>query len=147
MALVKRNKNLPVFGSLFDELFDNEFLGFPGKMTQAVMPAVNVKETDTAFMLEVAVPGMKKDDFNIELDGNTLTISSESKIEKEETSEDEKYTRKEFSYSSFRRAFTLPEDELDTENISAGYEDGILKVTLPKLEEAKVAKSKRIEIA
>ena len=92
------------------------------------------------FELELAVPGVKKDDFTVEVDNDVLTISSEMKSENEETQDN--YTRKEFSYSSFRRAFTLP-DTVDGSKIDAKYEDGILKLTLPKKQEA-LPKPKRL---
>ena len=92
----------------------------------------------------MAVPGMKKNDFNIDVNGNLLTISSEKEESKDESNQ--QYTRKEYSYSSFTRSFTLPED-VNQEKIDAVYEDGVLKLTLPKKEEAKkLAASKHIAV-
>lgn len=137
MNLVKRNTM--TFPSIIDELLKPDWLGGMQNFNP-IVPAVNIKETDTNFGIELAAPGKKKEDFNIEIDHNVLTISSENKSEKEET--EGKYTRREFSYSSFRRAFTLPET-VNTENINAIYENGVLNVSLPKREEA-LPKPKRV---
>jgi HSP20 family protein len=137
MNLIKRN-TVP-FPSIIDELLKPDWLGGIQNFNTNV-PAVNIKETDTSFGIELAAPGKKKEDFNIEIDHNVLTISSEEKTEKEKT--EGKYTRKEFSYSSFRRAFTLPET-VNTESINATYENGVLYVALPKREEA-LPKPKRL---
>lgn len=126
------------FPFLFDDFFRpwNEWFGnerdFMGRMM--TIPAVNIKETKDDYMVMLAVPGMKKEDFNIDIEGNMLTISceKEEKLEEKETT----FNRKEYSYSSFRRSFTLPEF-VKMENILAKYEDGVLKLTLPKKEEAK----------
>lgn len=98
------------------------------------VPAVNIIENKNDYNVSLAVPGMKKDDFNIDVEGNMLTISSESEENKEE--KDEKYTRKEYNYSSFSQSFTLPE-EVNSEKIEATYEDAVLKLMLPKNEEVK----------
>ena len=143
MTLVKFKDNFPSFldeffgGDIFDSAKRSSFIGNS-------LPAVNVKETDKGFELEVAAPGMKKEDFKIELDNNMLGISSETKAEK--TEDKDKYTRREFSYSSFRRTFTLPKN-VDAEKIMANYEDGVLKIEIPRLAENKNGKSKLIEIS
>jgi len=98
------------------------------------VPAVNITDNKDDFKVSLAVPGMKKDDFNIDVEGNMLTISCEKEDKKEE--KDARYTRKEYNYSSFSRSFTLP-DEVNREKIDASYDDGVLKLTLPKKEEAK----------
>lgn len=133
-ALTRTTGMLP---SVFDdfmkpwnEWFDNG--GLFGKML--TVPAVNITENKDQFELSVAVPGMKKDDFAIDIDGNLLTISAEKEDRKEE--KDEKMTRQEYNYSSFSRTFTLPED-VKKEAIEARYEEGVLKMLLPKREEAK----------
>ncbi|MBU1368164.1 MAG: Hsp20/alpha crystallin family protein [Bacteroidetes bacterium] len=108
------------------------------------MPAVNISENEDSFMLEMAAPGMQKSDFKINLDNNVLTLSSEKQDEKEENNEN--FSRKEFNYSSFSRSFTLPKS-IDFDKIKADYKDGILKVSLPKREDAKVALNRQIEIA
>jgi len=140
MNLIKRS---PVpFPSIIDELLKPDWLGGMQSFNNNI-PAVNIKETDTNFGIELAAPGKAKEDFNIEIDHNVLTISSEEKSEKEETQG--KYTRKEFNYSSFRRAFTLPET-VNTDSINAIYENGVLHVSLPKKEEALPKPKRLIEI-
>ena len=148
----QRNRNLssrslPTLSSWMDDVlnrsFGTEFMSnFNSGMT---LPAVNVLDMDDKFLVEMAVPGFKKSDFDINLDNKLLTISGENRTENEET-EDDSYTRREFGYSSFQRTFTLPEI-IDSEKIVAKYEDGILKVALPKLEEAKKKPAKSIEIS
>lgn len=140
MNLIKRN-TVP-FPSIIDELLKPDWLGGMQNFN-ANVPAVNIKETDTSFGIELAAPGKTKEDFNIEIDHNVLTISSEEKSEKEATQG--KYTRKEFNYSSFRRAFTLPET-VNTDSINATYENGVLHVALPKNEEALPKPKRLIEI-
>ena len=140
MNLIKRN-TVP-FPSIIDELLKPDWLGGMQPFNASI-PAVNIKETDTSFGIELAAPGKTKDDFNIEIDHNVLTISSETKSENEETQG--KYTRKEFNYSSFRRAFTLPET-VNAETINATYENGVLNVALPKKEEALPKPKRLIEI-
>ena len=141
MSLVKRN-NL-FFPSLMNDVFRPDWFGGMENMNSN-LPAVNIKENEKDFELQLAIPGFKKDDFNVEVDKNILTISSEVKSDNE-TKEDN-YTRREFSYTSFRRAFTLPET-IDEDKINANYEDGILKLTLPKKEEALPKPKRMIEIA
>ncbi|HPE33950.1 MAG TPA: Hsp20/alpha crystallin family protein [Bacteroidales bacterium] len=144
MALAKfRNKDM--FPSIFREFFDRDFfdtanMGF----NDSTMPAVNIKETKDDFLVEVAAPGLKKEDFKIELDNNLLIISSEKEDRKEESKEGE-YTRQEFSYQSFKRTFTLP-STIEEKDIKAKYKDGILNITLPKKEEAKEKPKKMISI-
>jgi len=134
MNLVKRNSstNSNLFPSLIEELFRPDWMGGAQNMNITV-PPVNIRETDTSFEVELSAPGKRKEDFNIEIDNDLLTISSE--FQKENTTEDGKFTRREFSCSSFRRSFTLPETVKEDE-INASYEHGILKINLPKREEA-----------
>jgi HSP20 family protein len=106
-------------------------------------PAVNIRENERDFELEIAVPGKKKEDFNIEVDNNVLTVSLEDK--KEDEVKEDNYTRREFSFSSFKRAFTLPET-VNEEKINASYTGGILRFTLPKKEEALPKPKRLIEI-
>jgi HSP20 family protein len=108
------------------------------------LPKVNIKETKDDYFVEMAVPGMKKDDFNIDLDNKVLSISTEHKEETENTQEN--YTRREFGYSSFKRTFTLPES-VDDNKIKATYTDGILTIQLPKREEAKEKPARTIKIS
>ncbi|MBS1914733.1 MAG: Hsp20/alpha crystallin family protein [Bacteroidetes bacterium] len=143
-ALKKTGSMLPtVFDDFFrpwNEWFDNG--GLLGKML--TVPAVNVSENKDEYTLSVAAPGMKKEDFNIDVNGNMLSISSEKEATKED--KDASYTRKEYNYSSFSRSFTLP-DEVNKEKIDARYENGVLKLSLPKKEEAKkLAASKHIAV-
>jgi len=140
MSLIKRNQDswLP---SIFEDMFNDSRLADVSTFG-STLPAVNIKETADDFQVEVAVPGMKKEDFNIELDQNVLTISSEQKSENEETSNDGRYTRKEFNYTSFKRAFTLPET-VEQDKIKAVYNNGVLSIKVPKREESK-QKSKRM---
>ena len=141
MSLVKRNDVL--FPSLLNEIFKPDWFGGMENIGKNV-PAVNIKENETDFELELAVPGRKKDDFNIEIDNNVLTISSE--IKSEDSVSEKNYTRREFGYSSFKRAFTLPET-IDEGKIKAKYEDGLLKFTLPKKKEALPKHKRMIELS
>ncbi len=125
--------------NLFD-WSDSDYLG-----VNMTMPSVNIKETSDEFLVEMAAPGMKKNDFHIELDNNILTIRSEMKKE-EEVKEGERYTRKEFSYQSFQRSFNLNKDIVDDAKINATYADGILSIHLPKKEEAKEKPARQIKI-
>ncbi|WP_037319638.1 Hsp20/alpha crystallin family protein [Salegentibacter sp. Hel_I_6] len=147
MSLIKRNEAnwLP---SVFDDMFKTDWLGGTTNVNSigTSIPAVNIQETEDGFNVEVAAPGKTKEDFNIELDNDVLTISSEDKKEKETTEKNGRYTRKEFSYSTFKRAFSLP-DSVDSEKISAVYNNGVLEITLPKREEAKVQAKRMIAIS
>ncbi|MBF01394.1 Hsp20/alpha crystallin family protein [Flavobacterium coralii] len=140
MNLVKRNTANAnrLFPSVMDELF-KDWAG--GTQFNRMIAPVNIKETDESYTVELMAPGMKKEDFNIEIDNDLLTISAEVKSEKNEQ-EEGKYTRREFSYSSFKRAFTLPES-VKEDDINASYQDGILRIALPKKEEA-LPKPKRL---
>jgi HSP20 family protein len=132
-ALSKRVERLP---AIFDDFFKpwNDIMDFNGWGRNMSVPAVNIEDMADAYKLALAVPGLKKSDFKIDVEGNMITISSEKEESKEE--KDAKYTRKEYSYSSFSRSFSLPE-EVNREKIDAVYEDGVLKVSLPKKEEMK----------
>ena len=140
------NKKNAFFPSVWNELFENIVLtpqtGIKNGLTS---PAVNVKETDDNYTLEVAAPGLSKNDFNIKLDEDLLNISADVKAETEEKDSTETYTRKEFGFKSFNRNFTLP-DSSDKEKITATYFDGILTVNIAKREEAKPKPARSIEI-
>lgn len=110
------------------------------------MPAVNVKETNDAYELEVAAPGMSKEDFRVELDNNMLVIAAEKEQKHEDQDEKNGYARREFSYQSFTRTFSLPERMVKGDQISAKYKDGILHISVPKTDEAKVKPTKQIAI-
>ena len=141
MTLVKINKNQPSFNSLLNGFF-NEFPVVAGKDWDAALPPVNVTETPEAYHLELNVPGRNKEDFKVNIDNGLLTISYEKK--EEVLNEGVKSIRKEFSYQSFKRSFSLDE-KIDAENIQAKYENGLLKFSLPKKEQVKAA-TKQIEI-
>jgi len=136
----RRNGMFPTLNSFMDNFFDEEF---PSKNNGSSLPSVNVKETEENFELEVAAPGLKKDDFNIEVDKGVLTISSETSSD--ETEEKDNYTRREFSYSSFSRSFWIPEGTSE-DDINASYGEGILKVVVPKKEPTPVPSAKKIAI-
>jgi HSP20 family protein len=144
MTLVKFANQMPSLIDRFfnDDLFDWSIQNFSNNFTN--LPAVNIKEKNDAFEIEMAAPGFNKEDFKIELNNNILSISSEKKIENE-TKENERYTRREFSYQSFMRSFTLP-DTIEGEKINAKYENGILNIHIPKKDEAKVKPVKQIKI-
>ena len=142
-ALTRLSERMPsLFGDFFspwNDLFDNG----DWQMRTTNVPAVNISEQDNQYMVTLAAPGMKKDDFKIEVDGKMLTISSEKEDSTEE--KNKKFTRKEYSYSSFSRCFSLPE-EIKQESIEAKYEDGVLKIALPRKEAAKKPEVKKITV-
>lgn len=143
MNLVKRNNSNNFFPSLMEEFFKPDWMGGMQNPNALSVPPVNIRETDQSFEVELSSPGKKKEDFNIEIDNDLLTISSEAKSEN--TVEEGKFTRREFSYSSFRRSFSLPETVKEDE-IRASYEHGILRISLPKKEEALPKPRRMIEI-
>ena len=146
-TLVRRNASFPsLFEDLFlRDLFDTSNVNWnPGTTS---LPAVNVMETNDSFVLEVAAPGMKREDFHVELDNNMLTITSSVEENKEQKEKADLYTRREFSYQSFERTFALPENKVQGDKISAKYTDGVLYITVPKAEEAKVKPPKQIAIS
>ena len=153
MSLVKYNGKTPVFSHMLENFFDrdmNDLLTnhwpFTNIRIGANLPAVNIREADNNFQLEIAVPGMKKEDFQVTLDNGLLTISSEKEETNESGDEEGRYSRREFSYHAFRRSFRLP-DTADTDHIQAAYTDGILHLTVPKKEEAKTKAPKQISIS
>jgi HSP20 family protein len=142
MLPMLRRSSLP---DLVDEFFGRDFLGsYFDDQTGVNTPAVNIVEGKDDFRIEVAAPGLEKKDFNIDLDHNVLTISSEKKEERKE--EDKKFMRREFSYTSFKRSFTLP-NTVDANKIEANHKDGILNITIPKREEAKEKPPRQIKIS
>ncbi len=150
MTLVKRNGSLlNDLPSIFNDFFNRELSNW-GELnfsdTRTTIPAVNIRETNENFEVEMAAPGMKKSDFKIELDGNLLTINSEATKQTEEN-DGERYTRREFSYQSFQRSFTLPKEVVDADKINARYEDGVLRLLIPKKEEAKPKPAKMIAVS
>ena len=137
MSLIKRNTDL--LPGIWNDVFTPDWFGGMDSY-KSNLPAVNIMEGEKDFTLELAVPGQKKEDFNVELDNDVLTISMETQSEADEKQGE--YTRREFRYSSFKRAFTLPES-VNQEDINADYKEGILRFTLPKKEEA-LPKAKRL---
>lgn len=148
MAILRRMDYLPTWANFVNDFFNTDLSDWSNRHysdTKTTLPAVNIKETNDSFVVEMAAPGMVKDDFKIELNNNLLTISSEKKNEKE-SKEGESYTRREYSYQSFSRSFTLPMT-VNAEKISAKYENGVLCLEIPKKEEAKPKPVKQISIS
>lgn len=149
-SLVKRNGNqVSPWSTLFDDFLNRDLVNWNYSNfsdTNTTVPAVNIKETAENYEVEVAAPGMTKDDFKVELDGNSLIISSEKTNQKEEK-EEERYSRREFSYQSFQRIFNLQKGVVDVDKIEAKYENGLLHLLIPKKEEAKQKPSRLIQIS
>ena len=125
--------------SIFNDFFDNEWM----VKANATAPAINVIETEKAYKVELAAPGMTKEDFNVRIDEeNNLVISMEKKTENKEEKKDGRYLRREFSYSKFQQTMILPEN-VDKDHISAQVEKGVLNIELPKLSEEEVKKPDR----
>lgn len=149
MTLLRRNGSLlNQLPTLFDDFINRD--NFNWRMsnfsnTNTTIPAVNIKETADSYKVEVAAPGMTKNDFKVALEGDLLTISSE-KSEQQEESENQKFTRREFSYQAFNRSFTLHKEVVDIDKIEAKYEDGMLSLLIPKKEEVKVKAPRLINI-
>jgi HSP20 family protein len=145
MALIKFNERKdsgllnPVFNDIFENFFNDSFVS--DRMVSRV-PAVNISETEGHYHIELAAPGLKKEDFKLNQDRNMLTISAEKQTEQNEN--DRTYNKREYSYTSFVRSFTLP-DTADDANIEAEYTDGVLRINVAKKEDAKMA-SRQIEI-
>ena len=139
MPMMRSNNWIP---AVFNDLFDTDYL----PKVNATAPAINVKESDKAYTVELAAPGMKKEDFNVHIndDGN-LVIKMEQKQEHKEEDKNTRYLRREFSYSKFEQTLILP-DDVKKEDISAKVENGVLTVGLPKMVEEKVKVSRQIEI-
>lgn len=132
-TLSRRNQDL--FGGLLENFWNDTPLFKQEFKNQFSVPAVNIKNNENEFEIEVAAPGLEKEDFNIEVEENTLKLSVNKSSEVEE--KEENFTRKEFNYFNFQRSFTLPKNLIETEKVAANYQDGILKITLPKLTEQK----------
>ena len=148
-TLMRRNSLSPSFSNFFDDFFTKDLFDWNDKNfsgTDSTLPSVNVKQNDNEFEIELAAPGMKKQDFKIELDKNLLTISAVQKEEREEKNSNGKYTRREFNYQSFSRSFTLPADVVQSDKIEAEYKDGILHIVVPKNEKAKPQPAKSITV-
>ena len=140
MPMMRTNNWIP---AVFNDLFNADYL----PKVNATAPAINVKESDKAYIVELAAPGMKKEDFNVHInDEGNLVVKMESKNEKKEEDKNTRYLRREFSYSKFEQTLILP-DDVKKDAISAKVEHGVLTVELPKLVEEKVKVSRQIEIA
>lgn len=135
----KNNVLLPGFNDIFESVLEDNF--FSTRRISNV-PSVNISDSPDAYQIELAAPGLGKEDFKVNVERDMLTISTEKKTERSE--DDKSYTRREFNYAAFTRSFTLPESA-DVDRIQASYQEGVLKLHLPKKEEAK-AISRQIEI-
>ena len=148
--LVRTNGNsFSSIPSLLNDFFMDEWFDSSNRNWRsagATLPSVNVRETNDDFLIDVAAPGMNRDDFKVELDNNILSISAELEVKNETSNDNEKYNRREFNYQSFQRSFSLPENKVEGAKISAKYKDGILHVTVPKSENAKIKPARRITI-
>jgi HSP20 family protein len=146
MNVVKFNPFFPArgLGNIIDDVFNRSISELVGSDFALNVPSVNISETAESFILEFAAPGLDKKDFNISIENNQLTVSAEKRAEKDEK-EEGKWTRREFNYSGFRRSFTLTDDVM-ADKIEAAYDKGILMLTLPKKEEARVKPALSIEI-
>ena len=144
MSLARFSDQYP---SLFDRFFENDLFDWSNRnysATNTTLPTVNIKESDDDFEVEVAAPGFAKEDFKVELTRDILTISSDKEINNE-IKEGQQFTQREFSYQSFSRSFTLP-NIVDSEKIGAKYENGILRINIPKKEESKPRPARQIAI-
>lgn len=150
MTLKKyENKPFPSFPSLIDRFLEGNLMDWNMSNfaeLDSTLPAVNVRENDNEIFIDLAAPGMKKSDFNVNYDNGRLMISCEKKDEKTDKDGD-RVTRREFNYQSFQRSFNIPENMVDADKINAKYSDGILHLTLPKREEVKPKPSKEIKIS
>ncbi|MEO6550045.1 MAG: Hsp20/alpha crystallin family protein [Ferruginibacter sp.] len=150
MSITKRNGNsYATFPAFFNDVITKDLWNWGldnNSNTGTTIPAVNIRENNESFIVEMAAPGMNKDDFKVELHGSTLTITSEKNFE-EEIKAEEKYSRKEFSYQAFTRIFTLPKEVVDADRIEAKYQNGLLNLVIPKKEEAKQKGPRLIQIS
>ncbi|MBQ9357007.1 MAG: Hsp20/alpha crystallin family protein [Prevotella sp.] len=139
MPMMRTNSWIP---SVFNDLFNTEFM----PKASATAPAINVKETDKAYIVELAAPGLKKEDFNVHInDEGNLMVKMEKHEEKKDEDKNARYLRREFAYSRFEQTLILP-DDVEKDQIKARVEHGVLTVELPKHEEQKVKVSRQIEI-
>ena len=139
MPMMRTNNWIP---AVFNDLFNTEFL----PKVNATAPAINVKESDKAYTVELAAPGMKKEDFNVHInDEGNLVTKMEQKQEHKEEDKNTRYLRREFSYSKFEQTLILP-DDVKKEEISAKVDNGVLTVELPKMVEEKVKVSRQIDV-
>ncbi len=133
----------------FDDFLTRDLFQWPLRsfvLTRGTMPEVNIQETHDSYVVEMAAPGLRKDDFEVELRDNVLTIRSRFQQE-QELAEGERYVLREFGYQPFERSFTLNKDVVDQEHVQAAYEDGILRLTIPKREEVKSLPPRKIAVS
>jgi HSP20 family protein len=145
MALLRFSNQFP---SVFDRFFENDMFDWSSRnysSTNTTLPSVNIKESNEDFEVEVAAPGFTRNDFRIELNHDQLTVSSDKEVDKE-AREGQHFSLREFSYQAFSRTFTLP-NTADSEHIVAKYENGILRIIIPKKEEAKPKPARQIKIS
>ena len=147
MSLIKFNRKMPWFNSELSNFFDSDDFFKDSFWNKSLMnqPALNIKETEKEFEIELAAPGLEKEDFNVSIANGYLNISVE-KSSSEEIEEETGYSRKEFSYNSFKRSMLLP-DNIEQDNVKASYKDGILKLWLVKKVSAEIHESKQIEVS
>jgi HSP20 family protein len=147
MSLMKvdRNDFSPRIPSIWEDFFGRDVMDMSNWAKASSVPAVNIEEKPNEFEVALAAPGMQREDFKVEVDNGILSVSSEKEAKHEEQDKEGRYTRREFSYHSFSRSFTLPE-AINTEKIEAQYKDGILYIHLPKKEVDKVQAVKQIAI-
>lgn len=155
MTLLRKSSNAPARTSWsamhpWSRFLGNDFLDLWDGDNVDTIPSINISEQKDHFEVEMAAPGMKKEDFNVDLNGNLLTISCEKEIETKDGKDDgkeekSKYSRREYNYSSFSRSFTLPETA-DAGKIDASYQDGILRLNIPKKPDAQKDRNQRIEV-
>jgi len=146
--MLVKSKSNPVLPSILDDIFSTDshrgWRNTNFSDTDTTLPAVNIKENEDEFKVELAVPGMNKKDFQIDLENDVLTIFSEKKEENEASKDN--YTRKEYSYQSFKRSFNLPKNVVNSDKIKASYINGELIIAIPKREEAKPKPARLIEV-
>ena len=149
MKLAKLSDNLfPTIPSFFDQFFGREWMDWTKtnfSSSNSTLPAVNIQENDSEFMIDVAAPGMKKSDFKVSYNNGRLLISFKNK--EENRIKDHAFTRREFSYQSFQRSFIIDEKMVNGDKIDAKYENGILKIVLPKKDEVKPKPAREIKIS
>lgn len=145
MSIIKYDSFAPArgFKNVFDDFFNRNLADYFGNEFTISTPSVNVVEKDDHYRIEVAAPGLDKQDFEVSVDKGYLNISA--KRENQSETKDEKYTRREFNYASFQRSFQLS-DHVNADNIVANYDKGVLSITLPKREEVKTSATRTIDI-
>jgi HSP20 family protein len=146
MALVKVNQSLfPRLSNLWEDFLGSDITNLTDWETRCTVPSVNIMEKPDKFLLSLAIPGMNRSDFKINVDNGVLSVASEKEEKHEEKDKDGRFTRREFCYHSFKRSFTLP-DFVQTDKIEAKYENGILEISIPKRETAQMQPVKQIPV-